>query len=423
MTKEQIIKYLILRIIYKDSVTGPYNLLKSFEFDIEKVFSASYSDLDKLKISKDKITAILRPPIDKAKDLYNYCIEHNIEVIPYVHPKYPKHLHNIFNPPFMLFVKGELPDFDNTLCISIVGTRHASDYGYKAANFFAYQLAKAGAVVISGGAMGIDSEAHAAALNAGGKTIAVIGCGIGYNYPVKNRELRNDIMNNGAIISEYVPTERPLSYHFPIRNRIISALSQGTLVVEAGLNSGALITADLALEQGNDVFALPGSILELSFEGTNKLIKDGAKPVFSALDILEEYTRQFGDTLNLEDADKSISDMLSSGVKRQWDYAPDKKPHINREKVVSKEKTAQKVIEQDNEPIVLTSASFEPPSLPEGLSKEAEIIFSAFSKREMSFDALAEETELPTQVLLSAISELELFGLVSKGLGNSYVIN
>ncbi len=419
MTRETIIKYLAVRIIYKDSVTGPYNLLKTFQFDIEKVFSADYSDLDKLKISKDKISAILNPPIEKAKELLKYCEQHNIEVIPYVHSKYPKRLRNIFNPPFMLFVKGELPDFDNTLCISIVGTRHASDYGYKAANFFAYQLAKAGAVVVSGGALGIDSEAHSAALEAGGKTLAVIGCGIGYNYPVKNRELRNEIANSGAIISEYVPTERPLGYHFPIRNRIISALSQGTLVVEASLNSGALITADLALEQGNDVFAIPGSILELSFEGTNKLIKDGAKPVFSAMDILEEYTRRFGDTLNLEDADKTISDMLSNWVKKQWNYTPEKEPRKKKRRVSSKTEVQEEYIE----PVVVEPISFEPPSLPDGLSEEAKKVFSAFDKKEMTFDALAEILDFPTQEILSAISELELFGLVSKGLGNSYIIN
>ncbi|MBR4282814.1 MAG: DNA-processing protein DprA [Clostridia bacterium] len=419
MTRDTLLKYLTLRIIYKDSVTGPYNLLKAFGFDIEKVFSATFSDLDNLKISKDKISAMLNPPTEKARDLLQYCEEHSIEVIPYVHSKYPKRLRTIFNPPFMLFVKGELPDFDNTLCISIVGTRKASDYGYKSANFFVYQLAKAGAVVISGGALGIDSEAHSAALEAGGKTVAVIGCGIGYNYPVKNRELRNDIANSGAIISEYVPTERPLSYHFPIRNRIISALSQGTLVVEAGISSGALITADLALEQGNDVFAIPGSILELSFEGTNKLIKDGAKPVFSAMDILEEYTRHFGDTLNLEDANKTIGDMLSTWVRKQWNYVPENKPRKKKESSTPK----KEVIKENVEPVVLETVSFEPPPLPDGLSKEAETIYSAFSKREMTFDALAETTGLPTQVILSAISELELFSLVTKGLGNSYIIN
>ena len=420
MNRDIVIKYLILRIIYKDSVTGPYNLLKAFDFNIEKVFSANISDFDQLRISKDKVSAILNPPTHKAIEVLEYCEEHEIDVIPYVHPKYPKRLKNIFNPPFMLFVKGELPDFDNTLCISIVGTRHASDYGYKAANFFAYQLAKAGAVVVSGGALGIDSEAHAAALEAGGKTVAVIGCGIGYNYPVKNRELRNEIVNSGAIISEYVPTERPLGYHFPIRNRIISALSKGTLVVEAGVNSGALITADLALEQGNDVFAIPGSILELSFEGTNKLIKDGAKPVFSALDILEEYTRQFGDTLNLEDADRTISDMLSVWVKRQWNYVPENKPKRKSKDISSAKKD---VLKKDVKPTVLTPVSFEPPPLPEGLSEEAKTIYSAFTKKEMTFDALAEDTNLPTQEILSAISELELFGLISKGLGNSYIIN
>lgn len=418
MNHQQIINYLTLRVIYKDSVSGPFNLLKSFGFDIDRVFSASKSELERLKISPEKISDILNPPVKKVQEIYEYCQLHNIKLLPFVHPDYPKRLRNIFNPPFMLFVKGELPDFDNRLCISIVGTRHASEYGFKSANFFSHQLAKAGAVIISGGALGIDSEAHSAAIDAKGKTLAVIGCGIGYNYPVKNRELRIEIANNGAIISEYVPMERPLNYHFPIRNRIISALSQGTLVVEAGVNSGALITADLALEQGNDIFAIPGSILELSFEGTNKLIKDGAKPVFCPMDILEEYTRRFGDTLNLEDAEKTIWDEYSSKVTNRWKYSPDHKPKRRKGKS-SPKSIPEEILPSES----CDSVPFAPASLPEDISSQAKQISSAFDKKELSFDELVEKTSLSTQEILSAVSELELFGYLSKGLGNCYIIN
>lgn len=426
MTEQQLIKHLALRIICKDSCTVPFNMLKNFGFDIDRLFRATPSDFEGMRISKDKISALETPPIKEASELLQYCRDHRITLLTYTDPKYPKRLRNIYNPPFMLFVKGELPDFDTTLSISIVGTRHASEYGIKAADFFAYQLAKSGAVIISGGAMGIDTQAHAAALEAGGKTVAVIGCGIGYDYPTQNRNLREQISQNGAIVSEYIPSERPSNYHFPIRNRIISALSQGTLVVEAGIKSGALITADLALEQGNDIFALPGSILESSFEGTNKLIKEGAKPVFSALDILEEYTRRFGDTLNLEGASLTIGDMYSSSARKQKIFVPEthtRKTPVKRVKKQENEPRFEVVKSVFSQPVTDENKDFTLPPLPEGLSEDASAVYKSFTQKEMSFDTIAESVDLSPAVILSAISELELFGLVSKGLGNNYIVN
>ena len=200
---------------------------------------------------------------------------------------FPDRLRRIFDPPQVLYYRGRLPA--DELMIAIVGARKASAYGRNAAAALAAGLAEAGAGVVSGAARGVDSAAHDGALNAGGYTVAVLGCGVDVVYPPENGKLLARIAEQGAIVSEYWPGTEPLPHHFPVRNRIISGLARGVAVVEAAEKSGSLITADWALEQGRDVFAVPGSIFSATSAGTNRLIKQGAKPVTTAADILEEY--------------------------------------------------------------------------------------------------------------------------------------
>lgn len=201
--------------------------------------------------------------------------------------EYPKNLKYIFDPPPVLYVKGELLEED-ALAVGIVGSRKASDYGLKTAHRIAERLAEAGIVIVSGMALGIDSAAHKGALAAKGRTIAVFGCGLKYIYPATNLRLSRDIQNNGALISEYPFDTEAYPSQFPARNRIISGLSLGVIVVEAGEKSGSLITADFALEQGREVFAVPGNITSPNSKGTNELIKYGAKLVSRIEDITEE---------------------------------------------------------------------------------------------------------------------------------------
>jgi len=201
--------------------------------------------------------------------------------------EYPGILRNIHDPPESFYIKGEiLPEDD--IAIGIVGSRRATIYGVQTCEKLAYELASRGITIVSGMARGIDSAAHRGALKAGGRTIAVLGCGINIVYPPENKLLADKIQKQGAVISEFAPDTEPFSFNFPKRNRIISGLSLGVVVIEAAQKSGALITASCALEQNREVFAVPGKVNSATSFGTHKLIKEGAKLVGSAEDIIEE---------------------------------------------------------------------------------------------------------------------------------------
>lgn len=200
-------------------------------------------------------------------------------------PDYPVLLRQIEAPPALLYIRGSLVDADRW-AVAVVGTRNATPYGREVAYKLAGELASAGISVVSGLALGIDAIAHRAALERGGRTLAVLGSGLATIYPPQHRALAEHITEQGALISEYAPTSAPLGGNFPARNRLISGLSLGTLVVEAGERSGALITVQFALEQGRDVFAVPGSILSRASDGPNQLIVEGATPVRTVDSIL-----------------------------------------------------------------------------------------------------------------------------------------
>ena len=214
--------------------------------------------------------------------------KYNFKILTTQSPEYPRNLKFIIDPPIVLYLKGKILPEDS-LGLAIVGSRRASIYGLSSAEKFAAELAIRGFTVVSGMARGIDTQAHRGALKFKGRTIAVIGSGLGNIYPQENKALAEQIASHGAIISEFPVNSAPLKQNFPRRNRLISGLSLGVLVVEACQNSGALITADFALEQGREVFALPGKIDSSSSFGTNELIKQGAKLVSCIEDILEEF--------------------------------------------------------------------------------------------------------------------------------------
>jgi len=251
-----------------------------------------------------------------------------IRIVTWADREYPVQLKNIYDPPPFLYVNGKIT-LDDALAVAVVGSRSASEYGRKVTEDLSRSLAAQGITVISGMARGIDSCAHYGALAGRGRTIAVLGSGVDVVYPPENKKLYDAISAAGAIVSEYPPGTEPSSYHFPARNRIISGMSRGVLVVEASPKSGSLITARLALEQGRDVFAVPGNVYSYKSKGTNHLLRSGAKLVESAQDILEELQLQ-GDEKNRQGLQQSgLVQSLGPELQRVFTLIPDEPVHID----------------------------------------------------------------------------------------------
>jgi len=281
-------RLLILNMVEDLGSVRTRKLLEHFG-SLSKVFRAKEKELLKVeeigpKIAPKIIQSIKEIDIKKELDLVK---RHNVKVISFLDRDYPKNLKNIYDPPMVLYVKGKILPQDN-LNVAIVGSRLASFYGIKTAERLGFELASRGITITSGLARGIDSSAHKGALKAKGRTLAILGSGILNIYPEEHAILADEISKRGAVISEFPMRTIPDRGNFPKRNRIISGLSLGVVVVEAGERSGALITSDIAMEQGREVFSVPGKIDSVTSKGTHKLIKQGAKLAETADDILEE---------------------------------------------------------------------------------------------------------------------------------------
>jgi len=259
----------------------------------QKIWNADYSALIRLGVTAAMAEKIIeaRKKINPEKILPE--IEKNgIKVLEFSEPEYPDNLKTISDPPRILFMRGEIKPQDAT-AIAVVGTRKASNSGLSTARWLARELGGMGFSIVSGLARGVDAAAHQGALESGGRTLAVLGCGVDVVYPPEHRKLKQEVEAKGAVISEFPPGTPPYAWNFPARNRIISGLALGVIVAEAGEKSGALITADFALEQGREVFAIPGNIRAESGKGSNMLLKQGAKMVASVEDILEELNLEY----------------------------------------------------------------------------------------------------------------------------------
>ena len=370
---------------------GSRKLLKVLDVfeTAENFYNASYNEKINSKLfDKNEIARINNYEIESAYKIIDKCDKLGYKIITPDHDCYPSRLKHIINPPSVLYVKGTMPDIDDEVAVAIVGTRKASDYSRALAYELSERLARAGAVIVSGGAVGIDTSAHSGALSAKGKTVAVLGCGLNYNYLASNEMLRQDIAENGALITEYTPDYPAYGYNFPSRNRIISGLCLGTVVVEAGQGSGALITVDHALEQGRDIFVIPGDLSSKRYIGSNRLIRDGAKITTTPLDILEEYTHIY------PEEPKSPKKVTA------------KQPKKETKIIVSEEK----------------SISLKPNNAVSGLSDNAMELYLAFSKPEMTFDELVEVSELNVNDALAAATELEISGVAAALPGGRYKI-
>ena len=274
-------------------------LLEEFG-DIESIYNCEDDDVKDLAwLYYNQKTKILDKTLDKAKEVVRWCKKANVNIVTFEDENYPETLKNIDTPPGVLYYVGTLPNFKNDLCIGVVGTRDMTVYGEQSAFEIGYGLTKGGAIVISGGALGIDCTAQKGALVACGSTVAILGSGIDVLYPYQNKDLFVRILEKGAILTEYPPHTPPNGYNFPVRNRLISGISKGLVVVEGDRNSGAMITADKATKQGRMLFSVPGQPGVFQASGTNELIRNGAKAVSCAIDILEEYLEDYSDKIKI----------------------------------------------------------------------------------------------------------------------------
>ncbi len=268
----------------------PTKLLTLCGNDPYRIYTMERGDYESLGVLKDtQITALCDKDLHRPQRILEVCARRSIGILPYNSRFYPNRLRLIQNPPTVLYYRGMLPDFDQLLSVAVVGTRGMTDEGRVCAYRLAYDMAVAGAAIVSGMALGIDGIAQVAALDAGGMSVAVLGTAIDRCYPQEHTPLYDRLLRAGCLLSEYTPGCDTHPWHFPQRNRIISGLCQGTLVVEAGRKSGALITAQTANEQGRTLFAVPGDPGVPSRVGTNDLIKSGAVPVTCAMDILSRF--------------------------------------------------------------------------------------------------------------------------------------
>ena len=344
-----------------------------------------------------QINRLKSTTLDKANGIVAECEKYKIKIVTPGDGDYPSMLFKLPNLPLVLYVRGDLDCLKNKITVAIVGARKASDIGVRIARSLSASLSRSGAVVVSGAANGIDSAAHTGALNVGAKTVAVLGCGFGADYLPENEPLRREIAHHGALVTEYPPRTPAFGRNFPFRNRIISGLSYGTVVIEANERSGSLRTVDHAIEQGRDIFAVPGDITSSMNMGTNKLLRDGAKPVFNAMDVLEEYAVRYPDMLDIDKIEKILT--------------------VNREdsKLLSKKETESQKGESEKAVFVKTAA-------PKGISENARLIFDAFTEETMQAEELILGTKLGTTDFLSAMTELEILGYIEPLAGKNYKI-
>ena len=362
-------------------------LLRRFG-DPESIF---YADADELLLTdgveRSQLKLLENHDLAPADRILADCQRLDIRLLTLSDAAYPGRLKNIYDPPALLYCKGRLPLLDDLLCVAVVGTRDCTPYGVACAEKLGFGLASGGAAVVSGLAKGIDAAAIRGALRTGGVTVGVVGNGLDVYYPYESRYLYEDVASAGILLSEYPPGTEPASGHFPVRNRIISGLSLAALVVEAPEKSGALITAATALEQGRDVFAVPGPIDAPASVGCNCLIRDGAGLVSDASDILREYEGRF--VLNLKESREQ-----PETLGYQARMAPEPKPVAPT--------------------LSLRHSDAE-------LTDDQIAVLKALSDTEpMQVDDLTELVEIPTRRVLSALTVLEIDQYVAQHPGKRY---
>ena len=386
------------------------NILQHFA-DAEDVYYAEPEAFSVIEgLSSEAVQSLQDKNLTQAEQILAQCNRKDIRILTYRDAAYPARLRNIVDPPMVLYYKGCLPDFDSLPLIGVVGTRKATPYGLTTAKRMGYQIAACGGIVVSGMAYGIDGMAMQGALSAGGCVIGVLGCGVDVVYPVSNRSLFADVQRHGCLLSEFAPGTEPFRWNFPKRNRIISGLSCGVLVIEAPEGSGALITARQAAEQGRDVFAVPGNIDMPTCAGSNALLRDGAMMVSSGWDVLEEYQALFPD---------KIQNHCKPG--KQMAYPDEvKQAALEAEKPLlkvaqspgifgRKKEKAKKEIDNSQSSNYIDAEDRRPT-----LTADEQSILTLVEQGKTLVDDIMAEIQLPAGAVLAALTMLEIKGLIER---------
>lgn len=367
----------------------------------ENLYNSNYLQRKFCPNVTDKmLDAMESTPIEKADEIIAVCKQNGWDIITVDDENYPNKLKEIFDPPAVLYVDGKMPDVDKMLSIAVVGTRKPSNYAKSVARVISKGLARCNAVVISGGALGIDTSAHIGALECGKITVAVMGCGLGSNYLASNEDLRRRITEKGAVISEFPPFTPASRFTFPMRNRIISGLADGVFVAEAGTKSGSLITATFAVSQNRDMFATAASIFDKRFNGTNKLISDGAVPVVDVESIISHYTEKYA-TLDMSRL-ATVDELLNDEYKKR-DLTPEQDEEITFENIEKHRKNRTQIDERSRQ-----------------LVGDEKSVFDAMDDDFKDVESIANVARLDINSVLVALTMLELDGLCESGMGKRY---
>lgn len=407
-------KYWVWLSLALDVATPAYQkVLSEFEYNIIKVYESSKDGLSALKLTAKQKAALLDKSLDEAEIIVDWCDNNHVGILCYDDPRFPKRLASIPNAPVVLYYIGELYPIDDMLCLAGVGTRDMTKYGHDSAYAFCHDLARSGAIIVSGMANGIDSVCHRAALDAGGKTVAVLGCRINKVYPANNRDLMVEIARKGLLITEFHPFYKTNPSNFPKRNRIISGLCQATMVFEADAGSGSLITADYAVKQGRRIYSLPGDIGNSGSNGTNQLLREGAKIAVRSSDIIDEYKYLYPELNNVN----SLFDYSPRSLNLDSYIAPKRKTKKNTVTVNKKNSAVreEKELNENNIP------AKRPAPDTSSLSETEKRIYEALS---FEHPLSQEQIYLPgvdIGEVMSAYTMLELKGFIEALPGNKYI--
>ena len=336
--------------------------------------------------------------------ILNDCYRKQIAILTYQDATYPERLRHISDPPLVLYYQGTVPAIDTEPVIAVVGTRKASAYGLVQAKQFGYQLGRMGAIVVSGGADGIDTMALKGALTAGKHVIAVLGCGVDVTYPADNRDLFEDIRTRGWLVSEYPPGTAALGFHFPIRNRILSALSLGVLVIEAPERSGALITAHRAIDQGRDVFAVPANVDSATCAGNLALLKEGALVATDGWDVLKEYLHLFPELAQRQP--KTISMTLARGEQPRKTDSPVK--IVASERTFPEKNDTKDVDKPENKDYIDVH------EILDSLSADERAVIEQLADGPKHIDDVVDGCQLPAGRVLASMTLLEVKGYIRR---------